>query len=363
MESAKKLDIVNLSISYDKGIKVLENLNLSINNDEFVVLLGPSGCGKTTLLNAIAGLIPIEEGEIFIDGIASKKVEAKNRDIAMIFQNYALYPTMTVYNNIAFPLRNAHMNKNEIDKLVRATAEGLQLTNYLHKKPDQLSGGQKQRVAIARAIVRKPKLFLMDEPLSNLDVALRSQMRHELKELYLNLKSMFLYVTHDQTEALSLATIVVVMDNGVIQQIGAPKEVYSKPANEFVATFIGSHKMNIFGNLKVIGNNDRRYVNLFKNDIEIDLDKCNNLSLDYVDIGIRPEQLKIDIASSKPDSIVCRREFIGTGYVYRCKSLDENNTYLIVSDKEFEEGQNFKVIYSPINIHIFDSKTKRNIKK
>lgn len=230
---------------YDNHIQAVYDFNLSVQKNEFIVLVGPSGCGKSTTLRMIAGLEDITSGDLFINGEYVNYVSPKDRDIAMVFQSYALYPHMTVYDNMAFGLKIRHINKEEIDKRVREAAKTLQLSDYLERKPKALSGGQCQRVALGRAIVRNANLFLMDEPLSNLDAKLRVQMRSEIVALHQSLGATTIYVTHDQTEAMTMASRIVVMKDGYVQQIGTPIEIYDHPANVFVATFVGSPSMNI----------------------------------------------------------------------------------------------------------------------
>ena len=233
----------NVTKIYDKK-KVIDEVDLTINDKEFIVLVGASGCGKSTLLRMIAGLEEITEGEIFIGDKKVNNVQPKDRDIAFVFQSYALYPHMTVRENIAFGLKMRKVDKAEIEKKVQEAAQILDLGEYLDRKPKQLSGGQRQRVALGRAIVRNPKVFLMDEPLSNLDAKLRVQMRSEIKKLHEKLQTTFIYVTHDQTEALTMGDRIVVLDKGKIQQVASPEEIYNNPANTFVAGFIGSPQMN-----------------------------------------------------------------------------------------------------------------------
>ena len=235
----------NLKVT-DEGVIAVEDFNLEIADKEFIVLVGPSGCGKSTTLRMVAGLEEISGGELYIDGKKVNDVAAKDRDIAMVFQSYALYPHMTVYDNMAFPLKLQKKSKEEIDKLVREAAETLDITQYLERKPKALSGGQRQRVAIGRAIVRNPKVLLMDEPLSNLDAKLRNQMRAEIIKLRKRIDTTFIYVTHDQTEAMTLGDRIVIMKDGVVQQVGTPQELFDHPANLFVAGFIGMPRMNLF---------------------------------------------------------------------------------------------------------------------
>jgi len=238
------IELKNLTKVFGKETTVIKNLNLTINDGEFYVLVGPSGCGKSTTLRIIAGLEEATEGEVYIDGKLVNNVAPKDRDIAMVFQNYALYPHMTVYENMAFGLKLRNISKTEIDKRVKETAEILELTNLLKRKPKQLSGGQSQRVALGRAIVRNPKVFLFDEPLSNLDAKLRLQMRTEIKKLHQQLKITMVYVTHDQVEAMTMGDRISVMKNGLVHQVDSPLKLYQKPADIFVAGFIGNPSMN-----------------------------------------------------------------------------------------------------------------------
>jgi multiple sugar transport system ATP-binding protein len=235
----------NINKVYDNNVQAVFDFNLEIKDKEFIVFVGPSGCGKTTTLRMIAGLEDITSGELYIDQILSNDVTPKDRDIAMVFQSYALYPHMSVYDNMAFGLKIRHLPKQEIDERVHRAARMLEIEQFLNRKPKQLSGGQRQRVALGRAIVRNAKVFLMDEPLSNLDAKLRVQMRSEIIKLHVSLGATTIYVTHDQTEAMTMATRIVVMRGGYIQQIGAPIDIYNHPANLFVASFIGSPPMNL----------------------------------------------------------------------------------------------------------------------
>lgn len=238
------LTLKHLKKIYDNQVVAVADFSIDIKDKEFIVLVGPSGCGKSTALRMVAGLEEITDGELYIDGQYMNDVEPKDRDISMVFQNYALFPHMTVYDNIAFGLKRRKVPKNEIDIKVKAAAEMLQISELLQRKPKALSGGQRQRVAIGRAIVRQPKVYLMDEPLSNLDAKLRNQMRAELKKLHKRMNTTFIYVTHDQTEAMTLGDRIVVMKKGYIQQIGTPHEVFDQPRNLFVAGFIGTPQMN-----------------------------------------------------------------------------------------------------------------------
>ncbi len=288
----------NLQIT-DKGVVAVQEFNLEIADKEFIVLVGPSGCGKSTTLRMIAGLEEISEGELYIGDRLVNDVAPKDRDIAMVFQNYALYPHMTVYENMAFALKLRHTPKDEIDKKVKEAAEILDITQYLGRKPKALSGGQRQRVAIGRAIVREPKVLLMDEPLSNLDAKLRNQMRAEIIKLRQRINTTFIYVTHDQTEAMTLGDRIVIMKDGFIQQIGTPQEVFNHPHNLFVATFIGTPQMNLFENAKLVKENGKYAVKLDCLTVELSEEKqaklaANNVAEQDVVLGVRPEHITLE---------------------------------------------------------------------
>jgi multiple sugar transport system ATP-binding protein len=293
----------NIKKVYDKSVVAVQEFSLEIADKEFVVLVGPSGCGKSTTLRMIAGLEEITEGELYIGDRLVNDVAPKDRDIAMVFQNYALYPHMTVYENMAFGLKLRKVPKAEIDEKVKEAAEILGITEYLQRKPKALSGGQRQRVAIGRAIVRHPQVFLMDEPLSNLDAKLRNQMRAELIKLRLNVNTTFVYVTHDQTEAMTLGDRIVIMKDGYIQQIGTPQQVFNRPANLFVAGFIGSPQMNFFdAELSIEAG---RYVVRLEGAI-IDMPeeiqktlKSKNEQPKKIVLGIRPEHIVLTDAKQK----------------------------------------------------------------
>ncbi len=285
---------VNLQVT-DQGVIAVQEFNLDIADKEFIVLVGPSGCGKSTTLRMVAGLEEISGGELYIDGKLVNDVEPKNRDIAMVFQSYALYPHMTVYENMAFPLKLRKMGKGEIDQRVKEAAAVLDITQYLDRKPKALSGGQRQRVAIGRAIVREPKVLLMDEPLSNLDAKLRNQMRAEIIKLRQKIDTTFIYVTHDQTEAMTLGDRIVIMKDGWIQQIGTPQEVFDHPANLFVAGFIGMPQMNFF-NAKLLCEGGQYSVSVGGCKVALSGEKQKNLSARKVSaqeivLGVRPSPM------------------------------------------------------------------------
>ena len=288
---------VNLQIT-EQGVVAVQEFNLEIKDKEFIVLVGPSGCGKSTTLRMIAGLEEISEGELYIGDRLVNDVAPKDRDIAMVFQSYALYPHMTVYDNMAFALKLRHTPKEDIEKAVMQAAEILDITQYLKRKPKALSGGQRQRVAIGRAIVRNPQVMLMDEPLSNLDAKLRNQMRAEIIKLRQRIDTTFIYVTHDQTEAMTLGDRIVIMRDGFIQQIGTPQEVFNHPYNLFVAEFIGSPKMNIF-DAKLLKQDGKYAVKLGNLVVELSEEKQANLTRNNVAeqdilLGVRPEHIVLE---------------------------------------------------------------------
>ncbi|MFA5570754.1 MAG: ABC transporter ATP-binding protein [Sphaerochaetaceae bacterium] len=288
------VQLKNITKVYDGNVKAVDSVNIDIQDREFVVLVGPSGCGKSTTLRMVAGLEDITEGELYIDGKMVNDVPPKDRDIAMVFQNYALYPHMSVYDNMAFGLKIRKFPKEEIDQRVREAAKILDIEQLLDRKPKALSGGQRQRVAVGRAIVRKPKVFLFDEPLSNLDAKLRVQMRAEISSLHNRLKATMIYVTHDQVEALTMADKIVVLKDGVIHQIGGPLELYNEPNNKFVAGFIGSPPMN-FLQVDVIQEGDDLIADEGSFKIKLN-EKQKKLLHAYVGkqvtFGIRPEDVK-----------------------------------------------------------------------
>lgn len=296
-EIMASVKLINVSKVYDGKNKVVHEVNLEINDKEFVVLVGPSGCGKSTTLRMIAGLEEISEGEIFIDGKLVNNVQSKDRDIAMVFQNYALYPHMTVFDNMAFGLKLRKFSKNEIKERVNHAAKILDMGHLLDRKPKQLSGGQRQRVAVGRAIVRKPKVFLFDEPLSNLDAKLRVQMRAEISRLHQRLEATTIYVTHDQTEAMTMGDRIVVLKDGIVQQVDSPMNLYNYPANKFVAGFIGSPAINFIDG-KIVQENGLAFLsseNLIS--FQLNPDRSEKL-ISYigkdVTLGIRPEEFRIE---------------------------------------------------------------------
>jgi multiple sugar transport system ATP-binding protein len=289
---------VNLQITAE-GVVAVQEFSLDIADKEFIVLVGPSGCGKSTTLRMVAGLEEISGGELYIGDRLVNDVAPKDRDIAMVFQNYALYPHMTVYDNIAFALKLRHTPKDEIDRRVKEAAEILDITQYLGRKPKAMSGGQRQRVAIGRAIVREPQVLLMDEPLSNLDAKLRNQMRAEIIKLREKIQTTFIYVTHDQTEAMTLGDRIVIMKDGFIQQVGTPQEVFNHPYNLFVAGFIGTPQMNFFNDAKLLKNNGKYAVEVGGMVVELSEEKQaklakNNVQPQDIVLGVRPEHITLE---------------------------------------------------------------------
>ena len=363
----------NLQIT-DKGVVAVQEFSLEIKDKEFIVLVGPSGCGKSTTLRMIAGLEEISEGELYIGDRLVNDVAPKDRDIAMVFQNYALYPHMTVYDNMAFALKLRHTPKDEIDKAVKQAAEILDITQYLGRKPKALSGGQRQRVAIGRAIVRNPKVMLMDEPLSNLDAKLRNQMRAEIIKLRQRIDTTFIYVTHDQTEAMTLGDRIVIMKDGFIQQIGTPQEVFDHPANIFVAGFIGMPQMNFF-DAKLIREGDKYQIQCHgatmavTDEIAAGL-KANNVESKDVTLGIRPVHITFapQADSTTIKGTVDVSEMMGSE-VHLHVNADGKDVVLVVPTTDLEArhrsgipyGSEVYFTFRPELIHLFDPETERNL--
>lgn len=364
-----KVVLRNISKVYPGDVVAVGRVSLEIQDKEFVVLVGPSGCGKSTTLRMVAGLEEITQGEIFIDETLVNDVPAKNRDIAMVFQNYALYPHMTVYNNLAFGLKLRHYPKKEIDRRVREAAEILDIAPLLERKPKALSGGQRQRVAVGRAIVRKPKVFLFDEPLSNLDAKLRVQMRTEIKKLHDRLQTTMIYVTHDQVEALTMGDRIVVMKDGLIQQVADPIHLYQEPQNKFVAGFIGSPPMNFLEGKIVRMNNsfyfqDTRFrVKIVEHAYER-LAKYENKRVVF---GIRPENIYDRLfaqAASDEFTITATVEVVEPvgSEIYLHLSTGSNNFVARVSPHDTaRENQDLQVVFDMTKAHFFDAETEETI--
>ncbi len=349
-----------------KDVVAVENVNLNIKDKEFVVLVGPSGCGKTTTLRLVAGLEELTSGDIYIDERKVNDVAPKDRDIAMVFQNYALYPHMDVYNNMAFGLKLRKFPKDEIDRRVNEAAEILGIKHLLKRKPKELSGGQRQRVAVGRAIVRKPKVFLFDEPLSNLDAKLRVQMRTELSRLHKRLEATMIYVTHDQVEAMTMGDRIVVMRDGHVQQIGAPLELYDHPANKFVAGFIGSPAMN-FIDSKVIKKDSKYYVDAESFQVKIPekfYDKVSEIEGKDVIFGIRPEDMrdKEFVQNVDPEYVIkAKVEVIEPMGAENFLYLTSGKHYFISrvdSRSKAKEDAYIELALDMEKMHLFDPKTE-----
>ena len=355
----------NLQITAE-GVVAVQEFNLEIADKEFIVLVGPSGCGKSTTLRMIAGLEDITAGELYIDDKYMNNVAPKDRDIAMVFQSYALYPHMTVYENMAFSLQLKKVDKVTIDKKVREAAEILGITDYLNRKPKALSGGQRQRVAIGRAIVRSPKVFLMDEPLSNLDAKLRNQMRAEIIKLRQRIDTTFIYVTHDQTEAMTLGDRIVIMKDGFIQQIGTPQDVFDHPANLFVAGFIGTPQMNLF-DAKLVKENGKYAVELGGYKVELSAEKqarlaAANVPAQDVILGVRPDHLKLGEGGIKGRVDVS--ELMGSTVHIHVTVLDKDVILIVPTEGKtahFPMGSELNLVFDGSVAHIFSKETEKNL--
>jgi len=352
---------------YDNKVTAVHDVNLHIDDKEFIVLVGPSGCGKSTTLRMVAGLEEISEGELYIDGKLMNDVEPKDRDIAMVFQSYALYPHMTVYENMAFSLKLKKVPKDEIDKKVREAAEILDITQYLDRKPKALSGGQRQRVAIGRAMVRDPKVFLMDEPLSNLDAKLRNQMRAEIIKLRQRINTTFMYVTHDQTEAMTLGDRIVIMKDGYVNQIGSPEDVFGKPVNLFVAGFIGMPVMNFFDNSKLTLEDGVYYVDIkgakFKlSDFQQKALKQNGQGPCDIIAGVRPSYISVGEGDLTAKVVV--NEMMGSE-VHLHADCQGDEVVMVIPTVDLKVdvsmGQTIPFTTKPELIQLFDKETSKNL--
>ena len=349
----------------DEGVVAVQEFSLDIKDKEFIVLVGPSGCGKSTTLRMVAGLEEITGGELYIDGNLVNSVEPKDRDIAMVFQSYALYPHMTVYDNMAYSLKIKNVPKDQIDKKVREAAEILDISQYLNRKPKALSGGQRQRVAIGRAIVRDPKVLLMDEPLSNLDAKLRNQMRAEIIKLRNRINTTFIYVTHDQTEAMTLGDRIVVMKDGFIQQIGTPQEVFDHPSNLFVAGFIGTPQMNFF-DARLALKDGEYYVEI--DDIRVKLSEEKQKRLrekgvkeQEVTLGVRPEHM--NIAEKGIKGRIDVTELMGSSCHLHMTIKDKDAIVIVPREGNIENhmGQEIHLDFSGNVAHVFSKEDNHNL--
>ena len=359
--------IKNVTKVYEGDNKVVTDANFRVNDKEFVVLVGPSGCGKTTTLRMIAGLEEITSGEIYIDGKLVNNLPPKDRDIAMVFQNYALYPHMTVYENMAFGLKLKKVDKKEIESRVNEAANILGLEEYLKRKPKALSGGQRQRVAVGRAIVRKPKVFLFDEPLSNLDAKLRVQMRTEISKLHKQLGATMIYVTHDQTEAMTMGDRIVIMRDGFINQVDPPLNLYNKPVNQFVAGFIGSPAMNFLSGTILEKNglmfisNDSEFKSHFSAEQK---DYLKSYLGQEITIGVRPEDISVDNSAGKSIELESTLDVIepmgNETFIY----FEIEKIQFIARIRPLQNlktGEKVKLFIEPNKVYLFDRKTGINI--
>jgi multiple sugar transport system ATP-binding protein len=364
-----QVSLKNISKVYPNGVKVVNNLNLGVENKEFLVLVGPSGCGKSTTLRMIAGLEEITEGDIFIGNKKVNDVPAKDRDIAMVFQNYALYPHMTVFENMAFGLKLRHYPKHEIVQRVSEAAEILGIKHLLNRKPKELSGGERQRVAVGRAIVRKPLVFLFDEPLSNLDAKLRVQMRTEIHKLHIRLQTTIIYVTHDQIEAMTMGDRIVVMKGGVIQQVADPISIYDHPKNKFVAGFIGSPPMN-FMNGKIIKKSSKIYFTEGKISVKVVEDMYSKMT-PYIGrdiiMGVRSEDIydKLFVSEAPPENVVrvnCEVvEPMGSEVYLYLNTGKHTFIARVGAHNKPQVNQDMDLVFDMSKVHFFDKETEETI--
>ena len=352
---------------YDNKVTAVHDVNLHIKDKEFIVLVGPSGCGKSTTLRMVAGLEDISGGELYIDGHLMNDIAPKDRDIAMVFQNYALYPHMSVRDNMAFALKLKRTPQDQINKKVQEVAEILDITQYLDRKPKALSGGQRQRVAIGRAMVRDPKVFLMDEPLSNLDAKLRNQMRAEIIKLRKRINTTFMYVTHDQTEAMTLGDRIVIMKDGYVNQIGTPQELFDRPVNLFVAGFIGMPVMNFFADSKLLLENGKYFAQIYGvkfelSDFQQKALKANNQQPCDIVAGVRPQY--ITVGKGELSATVEVSELMGTEYNIHARCGEDEVVMVIptmglTADVSMDAKINFTTM--PELIQLFDKATQKNL--
>jgi sn-glycerol 3-phosphate transport system ATP-binding protein len=354
-----EISIRNVSKTYAKT-EIMRDVSLDIRNGEFVVILGPSGCGKSTLLRMIAGLEAITTGKIAIAGKVVNDLEPRERGCAMVFQNYALYPHMTVAENIGYALKVAGVAKGPRAERVTAVALSVGLSDYLDRKPGQLSGGQRQRVAMARAIIREPKVFLFDEPLSNLDAKLRVQMRHEIRRIHNQIKATSVFVTHDQHEGMTLADRLVVMNKGTIEQVGTPEDVYERPASTYVAGFIGSPAMNFLSG-QVSGTHAAV---MMEDGCKLDITRAMAVAHDgkLVQVGVRPEHLSV--AAGANAALVARFEFseeLGSARLYHLRHEDVPLTLISAAKHVFADGERVPLAIAPGTMHLFDAGTGRRL--
>lgn len=360
------ITLKHIKKTYEDGVTVIDDLNLDIQDKEFIILVGPSGCGKSTTLRMIAGLEEITDGEMFIGDKKVNNISPKDRDIAMVFQSYALYPHMTVYKNMAFGLKNRRVSKDIIDKKVREAAKMLDIEDYLQRKPRALSGGQRQRVALGRAMVREPAVFLLDEPLSNLDAKLRTEMRSRISILHKKLETTFVYVTHDQTEAMTMADRIVVMKDGEIQQFDTPHILYNHPKNIFVAGFIGSPQMN-FLDCIITKKGNNYYADFKKDSLQLP-DRMNDYLKMYegksIILGIRPENVSIARNNDEKNTInlfIDLAEMTGADYFLYGNYDDKKFIANVSANENIKSDKIYKFKVDTDKIHLFDKNNERLI--
>ncbi|MBE0451447.1 MAG: sn-glycerol-3-phosphate ABC transporter ATP-binding protein UgpC [Clostridia bacterium] len=357
-----KVRISNINKIYPNGFHAVKDVDLNIEDKEFMVFVGPSGCGKTTTLRMIAGLEDITSGDMYIGDKIVNDVSPKDRNIAMVFQNYALYPHMSVYDNMAFGLKLSKTPKSEIEERIQIAAKILDIEPLLKRKPKQLSGGQRQRVALGRAIVRKPEVFLMDEPLSNLDAKLRIQMRAELIKLHKELETTFIYVTHDQTEAMTMGSRICVMNDGIVQQVADPRTIYNAPANLFVASFIGAPQMNFFDGVVnddhdlVIGNQTFKLTETLTDAVKKKAKKNTSLV-----VGIRPEDIRCGDANEGVAAIVEMTELLGSDLNVYFKIAEKQYIMKAEASNQMKMGDQIFVVFNPDRLHLFDKETGESL--
>ena len=352
------VSIQDLSLGFG-SVNVLQNLNLEIGEGEFLVLLGPSGCGKSTLLNCVAGLLDISEGSIFIKGRNVTWEEPKDRGIGMVFQSYALYPQMTVEKNLSFGLRVAGLPKGEIDKRIKRAAEILQIEPLLQRKPSALSGGQRQRVAIGRALVRDVDVFLFDEPLSNLDAKLRSELRVEIKRLHQKLGNTMIYVTHDQIEALTLADRIAVMKGGVVQQLADPSTIYNRPKNRFVAGFLGSPSMNFFTG-EITATNGKPVFHAGETAVQLDGYDGGLTPGRKATLGVRPEHTRLDVEDGF-EATVDLDEPMGADSLVWLRLNGHSLSARVEAGKRYRAGEKVRIGFKPDALSLFDAQTEERL--
>ncbi|MEL4375420.1 sn-glycerol-3-phosphate ABC transporter ATP-binding protein UgpC [Brucella cytisi] len=352
------VSIQDLSLGFG-SVNVLQNLNLEIGEGEFLVLLGPSGCGKSTLLNCVAGLLDISEGSIFIKGRNVTWEEPKDRGIGMVFQSYALYPQMTVEKNLSFGLRVAGLPKGEIDKRIKRAAEILQIEPLLQRKPSALSGGQRQRVAIGRALVRDVDVFLFDEPLSNLDAKLRSELRVEIKRLHQKLGNTMIYVTHDQIEALTLADRIAVMKGGVVQQLADPSTIYNRPKNRFVAGFLGSPSMNFFTG-EIRATNGKPVFHVGETAVQLDGYDGGLTPGRKATLGVRPEHTRLDVEDGF-EATVDLDEPMGADSLVWLRLNGHSLSARVEAGKRYRAGEKVRIGFKPDALSLFDAQTEERL--